>query len=109
MKWLKCILMCKIRLTLAYTGIDLFRSVWAIYTNIPFLSYYIYRPNKKRQSRNLKFGFGGQKKRSKYNTADSSGDLTGYSVKKHGLRPGKKIGAPKVSTLKKFREIEIMI
>lgn len=33
-------------------------------------------PNKKRELKNKKFGFGGQKKRSKYNTKDSTNDVT---------------------------------
>jgi len=60
------------------------------------------KPNKKRQLKNSKFGFGGQKKRSKLNTKESvdnfvnvprfSGNKSG-SKKKHGTkknRPGKK-------------------
>ncbi|XP_059156511.1 probable rRNA-processing protein EBP2 [Physella acuta] len=38
-----------------------------------------FKPNKKREYKNKKFGFGGQKKRSKYNTAESSADLRDFS------------------------------
>ena len=48
-----------------------------------------FRANKKRQFKNKKFGFGGQKKRSKHNTAESSAGMGGYSVKKHGSVPSK--------------------
>ncbi|GFR58212.1 transposon Ty3-G Gag-Pol polyprotein [Elysia marginata] len=47
------------------------------------------RPNKKREFKNKKFGFGGQKKRSKYNTAESAADVSGFSARKaHGKGPG---------------------
>lgn len=47
-----------------------------------------HQPNKKRQYKNQKYGFGGQKKRSKQNTKESSGDLSGFSVKVNQGRPG---------------------
>ena len=47
------------------------------------------RPNKKREFKNKKFGFGGQKKRSKYNTAESAADISEFRAKKaHGKGPG---------------------
>ena len=48
------------------------------------------RPNKKRQAKDKKFGFGGQKKRSKQNTRASTNDTSEFNVKKHNTRPGKK-------------------
>jgi len=42
----------------------------------------MFKPNQKREFKNKKFGFGGQKKRSKYNTADSSADISDFSAKK---------------------------
>lgn len=48
-------------------------------------------PNRKRQKKNDKFGFGGKKKFAKSNDAQSTGDMKGYSVKrmKGGGKPGK--------------------
>ncbi|KAJ2451269.1 RRNA processing protein [Coemansia sp. RSA 2336] len=40
-------------------------------------------PNKKRQSKNDRYGFGGKKRGLKRNTADSAGDITGFSVKRN--------------------------
>ena len=48
-----------------------------------------FRANKKRQYRNKKFGFGGQKKRSKMNTKASARDMSDFKAQKHGMRPGK--------------------
>ncbi|XP_005110722.1 probable rRNA-processing protein EBP2 [Aplysia californica] len=49
------------------------------------------RPNKKREFKNKKFGFGGQKKRSKYNTAESSADVSDFNARKaHGKGPARK-------------------
>ncbi|CAH1775661.1 unnamed protein product [Owenia fusiformis] len=48
-----------------------------------------FKPGKKREYKNKKFGYGGQKKRSKYNTKESAADLSGFSSKKHATRPGK--------------------
>ncbi|XP_014670918.1 PREDICTED: probable rRNA-processing protein EBP2 isoform X2 [Priapulus caudatus] len=42
------------------------------------------RGNKKRDYKNKKFGFGGQKKRKKWNTADSSADQRGFKRSKSG-------------------------
>ena len=53
------------------------------------MSFTTYRPNKKRDYKNKKYGFGGQKKRSKHNTAKSSASMAGYSAKKHGSVPSK--------------------
>lgn len=47
-----------------------------------------HQPNKKRQYKNQKYGFGGQKKRSKHNTKESSGDLSEFNVKVNQGRPG---------------------
>jgi len=50
-----------------------------------------FQPNKKREFKNKKFGFGGQKKRSKYNTAESSADVSDFSARKaHGKGSAKK-------------------
>jgi len=60
-------------------------------------------PGKKREFKNKKFGFGGQKKRSKYNTAESAADVSSFNPRKaqgkgpanqkfkksQGKRPGK--------------------
>ncbi|RUS69226.1 hypothetical protein EGW08_023010, partial [Elysia chlorotica] len=48
-----------------------------------------FKPNKKREFKNKKFGFGGQKKRSKYNTAESAADVSEFSARKaHGKSGG---------------------
>ena len=49
---------------------------------------FICRPNKKRQHKNTKYGFGGQKSRAKFNTAESAGDISGFSIKQNQGRPG---------------------
>ncbi|GFO41509.1 ebna1 binding protein 2-like [Plakobranchus ocellatus] len=60
-----------------------------------------FKPNKKREFKNKKFGFGGQKKRSKYNTAESAADVSEFRAKNaHGKGTGgnfkgKKQGKPK--------------
>ena len=41
------------------------------------------RPSKKRQFKNEKFGFGGQKKRSKQNTKQSADDVSSFSVRRN--------------------------
>lgn len=41
------------------------------------------QPNKKRQERNEKFGFGGKKKGMKRNTKESAGDMRDFSMKKN--------------------------
>ena len=52
-------------------------------------------PGRKRQRKDEKFGFGGKKRFKKSNDARSSGEATGYSVRKMkggakgGQRPGK--------------------
>lgn len=48
-----------------------------------------YSTNKKREYKNSKFGFGGQKKRSKSNTAQSSSDMSGVNRKASFSKPGK--------------------
>ncbi|XP_041364891.1 probable rRNA-processing protein EBP2 [Gigantopelta aegis] len=56
-----------------------------------------HEPNKKRQYKNEKFGFGGQKKRAKKNTARSNADTSDFSVNVHQRLPGKKINSKKSS------------
>jgi rRNA-processing protein EBP2 len=46
-------------------------------------------PNRKRQKKDEKFGFGGKKRFAKSNDARSSGDMKGYSVKKMKGKTGK--------------------
>ena len=48
-----------------------------------------HRANKKRQYKNSKYGFGGQKKRSKMNTKESSADMSDFSRKVNQGKPGK--------------------
>lgn len=48
------------------------------------------QPNKKRQERNKKFGFGGNKKDAKRNTKDSAGDMRDFSMKKNRAGVGSK-------------------
>ena len=50
-----------------------------------------YRPNKKREYKNKKFGFGGQKKRSKHNTSTSAGDVSDFNPRVNQKRPGHKM------------------
>jgi len=45
-------------------------------------------PNPKRQKKNEKYGFGGKKRHAKSGDAASSGDMTGFSVKKMKGRVG---------------------
>ncbi|KAK3090016.1 hypothetical protein FSP39_008543 [Pinctada imbricata] len=47
------------------------------------------RINKKREFKNKKFGFGGQKKRSKMNTASSAGDMSDFNPRLHQKKAGK--------------------
>ncbi|XP_061175374.1 probable rRNA-processing protein EBP2 [Saccostrea echinata] len=47
------------------------------------------RQNKKREYKNKKFGFGGQKKRSKMNTKNSASDMSGFKPKINQKKPGK--------------------
>lgn len=44
----------------------------------------------KKQYKDQKYGYGGPRKRSKYNTASSSADVGGFSRKKHNTAPGAK-------------------
>lgn len=44
----------------------------------------------KREFKDKKFGYGGQKKRGKYNTKESAQDTSDFSVRKHNSKPGKK-------------------
>lgn len=46
--------------------------------------------NKKRDWKNKKFGFGGQKKRSKSNSKESSNDARDFSVAKNSKGPAKR-------------------
>lgn len=48
-----------------------------------------FQPGKKRKGKNDKFGYGGQKKRMKSNTADSAASMDDFSVKKHNSAPSK--------------------
>lgn len=48
------------------------------------------QPNKNRQEKNKKFGFGGKKKGIKRNTKDSAGDLKDFSMKKNRAGVGSK-------------------
>lgn len=48
-----------------------------------------FQPNKKRQFKNEKFGFGGQKKRSKQNTKQSWDDVSSFSVRRNAALPEK--------------------
>ncbi|KAI2808212.1 putative rRNA-processing protein EBP2, partial [Blomia tropicalis] len=58
------------------------------------------KATKKAKYKEAKYGYGGQKKRSKYNSADSAANMSGFSARKHGRpkigknkkqnRPGKK-------------------
>ncbi|KAI0426181.1 eukaryotic rRNA processing protein EBP2-domain-containing protein [Xylaria sp. FL1042] len=59
------------------------------------------RPGVKRQKKNEKFGFGGKKKYSKSGDAASSGDLSGFSVKR--MKGGAKGKIPKTARLGKSR------
>lgn len=45
---------------------------------------------KKQIHKNLRYGYGGQRKRSKYNTAESSADVSGFSKRKYNTAPGQK-------------------
>ncbi|CAG2160617.1 unnamed protein product [Oppiella nova] len=55
------------------------------------------KANQKQKYKNSKFGYGGQKKRSKYNTSSSSADMTKFSRRRHSKpsngkpRPGKSV------------------
>ncbi|XP_052256609.1 probable rRNA-processing protein EBP2 [Dreissena polymorpha] len=48
-----------------------------------------FQPNRKRQYKNTKFGYGGQKKRGKMNTKESASDMSGFSKKINQGKPGK--------------------
>ncbi|KAI1284503.1 eukaryotic rRNA processing protein EBP2-domain-containing protein [Xylaria sp. FL0933] len=58
-------------------------------------------PGVKRQKKNEKYGFGGKKKYSKSGDATSSGDLSGFSVKR--MKGGVKGKTPKTARLGKSR------
>lgn len=53
------------------------------------------KSNKKAQYKEARYGYGGQKKRSKYNTADSAANISGFSAKKHGRPKIGRAGAKK--------------
>lgn len=60
---------------------------------------------KKQKYKEARYGYGGQKKRSKYNSAESAANISGFSAKKHG-RPkvdGKK-GRPGKSQRQKIKQ-----
>lgn len=69
------------------------------------------RPNAKRRYKNQKFGFGGKKKGSKWNTRESYDDVSSFRAKvAHGKgpkRPGKK-GA-NVSVGSRFRPVQSLL
>merc|ERR1712142_598591 len=46
--------------------------------------------NKNREFKNKKFGFGGQKKRSKWNTENSSKEMSGFNPKIHSSKKNNK-------------------
>ena len=50
---------------------------------------FVFRSNQKRQYKNQKYGFGGQKKRSKMNSQESASDMSGFNRKIHQTKPGK--------------------
>lgn len=50
---------------------------------------FYFRPNKKREFKNKKFGFGGQKKRSKMNTKSSALDMSEFNPNINQKKPGK--------------------
>ncbi|XP_033737670.1 probable rRNA-processing protein EBP2 [Pecten maximus] len=60
-----------------------------------------FHANKKREYKNKKFGFGGQKKRSKMNTAKSSADMSDFNPHIHQKKHGNKSGGKKTNTKKK--------
>jgi rRNA-processing protein EBP2 len=47
----------------------------------------IFQPNQKRKRKNEKYGFGGQKKRSKQNSKMSNDDVTGFSARRNAANP----------------------
>jgi len=57
------------------------------------------RPNKKRQFKNDKFGFGGQKKRTKQNTKQSADDMSSFSVRRNAAQAGKHKNRKAVGTV----------
>ncbi|XP_021365970.1 probable rRNA-processing protein EBP2 [Mizuhopecten yessoensis] len=57
--------------------------------------------NKKREFKNQKFGFGGQKKRSKMNTAKSSADMSDFNPSVHQTKHSYKSGGKKSNAKKK--------
>ena len=60
---------------------------------------------KKQKYKEARYGYGGQKKRSKYNSAESSANMSGFSAKKHG-RPnlGQKNGRPGKTQRQKIKQ-----
>ena len=66
------------------------------------------RPNKRRQYKNDKFGFGGQKKRSKQNTKRSADDVSSFSVRRNAALPEKYKKRKQVCLLKQSA-MEIMV
>ena len=55
----------------------------------PISSFFFYRQSKKRKFKDNKFGHGGKKKRSKYNTAKSSASVDDYNPHIHGNKSKK--------------------
>lgn len=61
-----------------------------MFCNLIFLS--VFSPNAKRKYKDNKFGFGGKKKGSKWNTKDSHDDVSGFRSKVAHGKGGKKFG-----------------
>lgn len=62
---------------------------WMLWQICAFI--YFGRSNKKREYKNKKFGFGGQKKRGKQNTSDSARDMSDFNPRVNQKRPGQKV------------------
>lgn len=62
--------------------------VACIFYKLDLILFY-FRPNKKREFKNKKFGFGGQKKRSKMNTKSSALDMSEFNPNINQKKPGK--------------------
>ncbi|KAG8158874.1 hypothetical protein KVR01_011317 [Diaporthe batatas] len=60
-------------------------------------------PNHKRARKDAKFGFGGKKRHSKSGTAESSGDVSGFSARGMKGKAGAGAGAPKKKIAKTAR------
>lgn len=68
-----------------------------------------FRPNKKREFKNKKFGFGGQKKRSKMNTKGSASDMSEFNPRINQKKPGKSTGKPKlVRSISLYNPVDLL-